>query len=297
MPGSSPGMTSGRSVPLLGQHRQGMKLDAFLVQLLGVLRRSLAVDRAMLDLAVMHLARDLGKFLPDIVGVRGQVIAQLLELLAKLALLRRDHRDRRRRLRLRRRGRGFLGRRHDRSALVRARKARRHDGLLDLRGAADRAGDELALDLLVVGGRTGEPALEFVAPVADQRIADHESAPTTCRCVGSAIGSSTSKRRPCCSDGMRLRAVETSAGSMSAKTTPGSVPPSARIRPHGSTTTEWPKGARPFSCSPPCAAANTNEPVSIARARISTCQCASPVCLVKAEGMARNVAPASASAR
>ena len=88
----------GRLIALVGQHRQRMKLDAFLVQLLGILRRGLAVDRAVLDLAVVHLARLLGKFLPDIVGVLGQVLAQLLELLAELALLRRHHGDRRGRI-------------------------------------------------------------------------------------------------------------------------------------------------------------------------------------------------------
>ena len=57
--------------------------------------RGLAVDRAMLDLAVVHLARFLGEFLPDVVGILGQVVAQFLELAAELALLRRHHRDRR----------------------------------------------------------------------------------------------------------------------------------------------------------------------------------------------------------
>ena len=56
-------------IPLVRQHGQRMKLDAFLVQLLGVLRRRFAVDRAVLDLAVVHLARFLGKFLADIVGI------------------------------------------------------------------------------------------------------------------------------------------------------------------------------------------------------------------------------------
>ena len=56
--------------------------------------------------------------------------------------------------------------------------------------------------------------------------------------------------------------------------------------PQGSTISEWPKVSRPFSCLPPCAAANTKQPFSIARARTSTCQCASPVGWVKAEGMA-----------
>ena len=58
------------------------------------------------------------------------------------------------------------------------------------------------------------------------------------------------------------------------------------MRPQGSTISEWPKVSRPFSCLPPCAAANTKQPFSMARARISTCQCASPVCWVKAEGIA-----------
>src|SRR5439155_23887662 len=128
-----------------------MKRDAFFVQLLGVLGRGFAVDRAMLGLAVMHLARFLGKFLADIVGIRRQVIAQLLQLLAELVLLRRDHRDR---AAIRRRGvgvrrRGLLAHR-DRRAFVLARKARRHDGLLDLGRAAHRTLDQLALGLLVI---------------------------------------------------------------------------------------------------------------------------------------------------
>ena len=41
--------------------------------------------------------------------------------------------------------------------------------------------------------------------------------PTACRCAGSAIGSIISKRRPCCSEGMRARAAATSAGSISAQ--------------------------------------------------------------------------------
>src|ERR1044072_4971851 len=168
------------------------------------------------------------------------MVAQLLQLFAELALLRRDHCDRRRRLGGGRRGRGLLDGRHDRPALFRARGARRHDGLLDLRGAAERARHKPALGLLVVGGGVLEPALELVALVADEIVANHPSPPTTWRCVGSAIGSRIPKRRPCCSDGIRPRAVDTSAGSMSAEMTPGSVPPSALTRPHASTTSECP---------------------------------------------------------
>ena len=58
-----------------------MKFDAFLVQLLGLVGRGFAVDRAVLDLAVMDLARLFGEFLADIIGVLGDVVAQFLELL------------------------------------------------------------------------------------------------------------------------------------------------------------------------------------------------------------------------
>ena len=101
------------------------------------------------------------------------------------------------------------------AALLCAREPRRHDRLLDLGGAAGRAGDEPALDLLVVGRGVLEPALEFVALVAGQRVADHAGPRTACRCAGSAIGSIISNRRPCCSEGILARAAATSAGSIS----------------------------------------------------------------------------------
>ena len=105
------GAVSFALIPLVRQHRQRVEFDAFLVQLLGVLGRGLAVDRAVLDLAVVHLARFFGKLPADIVGVLGQVVAQLLELGAELALLRRHHRDRRLVLGRRwRRRRGVSGR-------------------------------------------------------------------------------------------------------------------------------------------------------------------------------------------
>jgi hypothetical protein len=48
----------------------------------------------MLDLAVMHLARFLGKFLADIVGILEDVLAQFPELGAEFLFLRRHHRHR-----------------------------------------------------------------------------------------------------------------------------------------------------------------------------------------------------------
>jgi hypothetical protein len=56
-------------------------------------------------------------------------------------------------------------------------------------------------------------------------------------------------------------------------------------------------GAAPVLVAPPWAGASTKAPVSMARARISTSQCAAPVGRVKAEGMVMTSAPATASAR
>ena len=98
---------------------------------------------------------------------------------------------------------------------------------------------------------------------------------------------------------MRPRAVATSASSISAMTTPGSMPPSAMTAtPRITTTSEWPNVSRlTFSWAPPCAAAQAQQHVfSIARALSSACQCASPVWRVNAAGIARNDEPASASA-
>src|SRR6516162_1485159 len=72
------------------------------MQLLGLVRRGLAVDRAVLDLAVVHLARLFGKSPPNIIGVSDEMFAQFLQLPAELALLRRHHGDRRGNVRLRR---------------------------------------------------------------------------------------------------------------------------------------------------------------------------------------------------
>ena len=72
-----------------------MEFDAFLVQRLGFVPRSFAIDRAVLDLAVVDLARLFRKAGADIVRILGDVLAQLLELLAQLAFLRLHDRDRR----------------------------------------------------------------------------------------------------------------------------------------------------------------------------------------------------------
>src|SRR5262249_25068227 len=87
------------SIALVRQDGKRVELDAFLVQVLRLLRRGLAVDRAVLDLAVVHLARLVWKLAADVLGVLDEMVAHLPELRAQLALLRRDHRDRIRALR------------------------------------------------------------------------------------------------------------------------------------------------------------------------------------------------------
>ena len=81
-------------IPVVRQHRQRRDLDAFVDQRARFVGRGLAVDRAMLDIAVMHLARFVGETLADIVGILDDVIAQFLELGAQLALLRHHQRGR-----------------------------------------------------------------------------------------------------------------------------------------------------------------------------------------------------------
>src|SRR5712692_10962726 len=86
-------------IALVRQHRKRRELDAFVVQRLGVFRRCDPIDRAVLGLAVVHLAGFLGKPRPDVLGILDKMVAQFPELLAKLLFLRRDHGDRRRHLR------------------------------------------------------------------------------------------------------------------------------------------------------------------------------------------------------
>src|SRR5262245_25837470 len=214
------------SVPLVRQHGQRVKLDSFLMQLLGLVRRGLAVDRAVLDLAVVHLARLFGKSPPNIIGVSDEMLAQFLQLAAELALLRRHYGDRRGNIRLRRfrrrlrcqrlrRCRSLGHRRGDGriAAPFRSRHSRRHDCLLDLSRIADRTADEPALDLTVVRRRVREPALECVPLVARQRVADHSEPRIAWR--GCAIGPIISNPWPCWSKRIFARAAVTSARSIS----------------------------------------------------------------------------------
>src|SRR5260370_1162776 len=142
------------------------------VRTLALVGSSFAIDRAVLGLAVVHLSRLVGKFPADIIGIFCQVIAQVFQLLAEVALLRRHHRDRGRPIGGLRGG-GWHLRRRRITALFRPYDARCHHRLFHLHGIANRAGDQSGLDLLVLGCLALEPALEYVSPIARQLVADH----------------------------------------------------------------------------------------------------------------------------
>src|SRR5882724_4832665 len=59
------GLMRPRSIPVVRQHRQRGDLDAFVDQRSRFVGRGLAVDRTMLDIAVMHLARLVRKAFAD----------------------------------------------------------------------------------------------------------------------------------------------------------------------------------------------------------------------------------------
>src|ERR1700730_18194656 len=125
-------------------------------------------------------------------------------------------------------------------AALLAHDLRGHDGPLDLGRTAGGTVHQFALFLDFIGGGALKPALERMAALTAQVVPDHADPRTRCRCSGPALGSAMPKRRPCCSDGTDLRAASTFAGSIFARNTPGSTPPSARISPHGAMISEWP---------------------------------------------------------
>src|SRR5260370_25637545 len=67
-----------------GKPGDARKLDAFLGEVTGLVLRGLAIDAAGVALAVVDLARFLGKLVADIVAIGLDLGAQLTELLADL---------------------------------------------------------------------------------------------------------------------------------------------------------------------------------------------------------------------
>src|ERR1700730_12684705 len=262
-------------VLVLRQRRERHGGDAFIPQRLGFFDTRLAIDAACLGLAIMHFARFLREGRADMLGIGLEMGSQVLEEGVSLPALASGRRF------------GRLG-----SA---APDRRGHRRLAHPGAAACGTDDCAGLDLDVIIAARAEPGFEAMAFVASERVADHDASFRAG--AGELPAISTWNSRPCLIAGMRARASAEAARSISAKITPGSSPPSARTSPQGDTTRLWPWVLRPFSCRPPWAAASTKAPVSMARARTSTCQWASPVCRVKADGMAMKSAPAAASAR
>src|SRR3954452_4049758 len=151
--------TSGSASSIkLRQLRQRQHGDALFVQLLGLVRRGLAPDIALLGLAVVDAAGLLGEVGADVLEVGHDVLPNLPHDLHHHghALLRPLG------------GAGRIG----------AGDGRGHDGLADRGAAAGRASDLAALGLLLEGRVVAEPALEAVLLLAAEREADHAPAPT-----------------------------------------------------------------------------------------------------------------------
>src|SRR5262245_43134381 len=149
---------------------EAAELDAFLGQRLGFLVGGLAVDAALVALAVVDLARLLGELVADMLAVLLDVLAHLEQRLAQLLghmsgesshLLLFGGRDWRRRC-----SRGGLDTLH----LAAFPQPRRHDRALDLQVAADRAADQGLLFLPFVGLAVLEPTFKLVAFGAAQAI-------------------------------------------------------------------------------------------------------------------------------
>src|SRR5258708_22532752 len=160
---------------------QAAELDAFFGQRLGLLVGGLAIDAALVALAVVDLARFLGELRPDMLAVLLDLLAQLQERLAHLL----GHMLGQRRHLLLLRGRCRSGRRcglrlrfdHGLAHLVTSpADARRHAGARHLAVAAHGAADQGLLFLSFVGLAVLEPALELVALGAAQSVKKHEMA-------------------------------------------------------------------------------------------------------------------------
>ena len=283
-------------VPLVRQYRQGMEFDAFLGQLFCFLRRSDAVDRAMLYLSIVHLARFLWKFWADIVRVFVRWSRNSLSLERNSCSC----------------GDNIATGADGTGAVGSAAGAGASTGARCFFTVAERRGAMIAFSTLTEPHWASSQAP--ASPACRRRLNPEQAFKFMARWRRRARSGSFGSPHDMKMGRFRHRLSDFKApavlqrwdarsrighfrGIDLAMTIPGSVPASAMMRPQGSTISEWPYVSRPFSCLPPCAAAKTKQPFSMARARIRTCQCASPVCLVNAEGIASMVAPASASAR
>ena len=153
------------------------------------------------------------------------------------------------------------------------------------------AGHQVPLDLFFKRRTIPEPAIKLMALVTDEVISNHNALDNYSAAVGFKL-----KARAFLRAGIRPRSRFTNSFIHLKQQNPGFRIPARRyLSPRMLPTRLWPKVCLPLSCAPPCAAANTKLPVSMARERNRTCQWACPVGTVKAAGTAMNIAPALAN--
>src|SRR6266851_10435581 len=120
---------------------QAAELDALIGQRVGLLVAGLAIDAALVALAVVDLARLLGELVADMLAVLLDLLAHLEQRLAQLLRHVLGH-GRHLLLLRRRRRRGCRGRRFDVRPLASFAKARRHRRAGNLGVAAHGAADQ-----------------------------------------------------------------------------------------------------------------------------------------------------------
>src|SRR5690625_1140415 len=155
--------------------------NAFLAQRLGLVRRGLAPDGALIALAKVDAPCLIGKAAPDIIGIGREIATKLGQRLFDPSGRAREQ------LRLfgalgvgiRNAGAGGLVLRcwlalfPSRRGALRSCQRRRHDGLLDIAVATDCAGKAVACCQLVECGGVPEPGFEIVSRSTSERITDH----------------------------------------------------------------------------------------------------------------------------
>src|SRR6266851_4938096 len=149
---------------------QAAELDALIGQRVGLLVAGLAIDAALVALAVVDLARLIGELVADMLAVLLDLLAHLEQGFAQLLRHVPGHGCH---LLLLRRGswrRSGSGRHFDVRLLAAFAEARRHQGTRDLGVAAHGAADQGLLFLAFVGLAVLEPAFELVAFGAAQSI-------------------------------------------------------------------------------------------------------------------------------
>ena len=223
----------------------------------------------------MDASRLFGELRTDIIGVLGQVLAELASAAASSGCCS-----------------GTLAASAHGILLARGRYRRRHQRLVHANRAADRAADSPSACWVSNASEAANQPRTHV-PSSQDRNSGSRHGPEWERGVLALLRKRertlVQKRRDTLPRQRRSRRID-----LGDDHSGPSPPPSASTSPHGATIIEWPKVSRPSAWRPACAAEMTKAPFSIARARCKTCQWASPVWRVNAAGAVSTEAPACA---